>query len=145
MPTRQVVAFLGLSLILLFVILELVRRRTLRVEYSWLWIIACLTSIGLILRYDLLVALTSLVGAAVPTSTLFFLCILFLALLCLHYSIRISSLTHHVKDLAQEVALLKTGLQERAVGPGPSRTGCGNPEGAAVVIGGTASHGHSEI
>jgi len=51
------------------------------------------------------------VGAVVPTSTLFFLCILYLALLCLHYSIRISHLTHRVKDLAQEVALLRAHLE----------------------------------
>jgi hypothetical protein len=106
LPTRQVVVFLGLVLILLVAILELVRRRTLRVEYSWLWIASCLTTVLLILRYDLLVALTDLVGAVVPTSTLFFLCILYLALLSLHYSIRISDLTHRVKDLAQVVALL---------------------------------------
>jgi hypothetical protein len=115
-PTRQVVVFLGLVLVLLAAILELVRRRVLRVEYSWLWIASCLTTILLILRYDLLVGLTELVGAVVPTSTLFFLCILYLALLCLHYSIRISGLTHQVKDLAQEVALLRA----RAAGP---RTG----------------------
>ena len=107
MPTRQIVVFLGLVLVLLLAILELVRRRTLRVEYSWLWIASCLTTILLILRYDLLVALTRVVGAVVPTSTLFFLCILYLALLCLHYSIRISGLTHQVKDLAQEIALLR--------------------------------------
>ena len=107
MPTRQVVVFLALALLLLAVILELVRRRTLRIEYSWLWIASCLTTIVLILRYDLLVELTRFVGAVVPTSTLFFLCILYLALLCLHYSIRISHLTHRVKDLAQEVALLR--------------------------------------
>lgn len=111
MPERQVVVFLGLSLVLLMVVLELVRRRTLRVEYSWLWIAACLTTIVLILRYDLLVRLTGLVGAVVPTSTLFFLCILYLALLCLHYSIRISGLTHQVKDLAQELALLEAELE----------------------------------
>jgi hypothetical protein len=113
-PTRQVVVFLALALLLLAVILELVRRRTLRIEYSWLWIAACLTTIVLILRYELLVELTGLVGAVVPTSTLFFLCILYLALLCLHYSIRISHLTHRVKDLAQEVALLRSHLE----GPG---------------------------
>jgi hypothetical protein len=106
-PTRQIVVFLGLVLVLLLVILELVRRRVLRVEYSWLWIASCATTVVLILRYDLLVRLTDLVGAVVPTSTLFFLCILYLALLCLHYSIRISDLTHQVKDLAQEVALLR--------------------------------------
>jgi hypothetical protein len=123
-PTRQVVVFLGLVLVLLVVILELVRRRVLRVEYSWLWIASCLTTILLILRYDLLVELTELVGAVVPTSTLFFLCILYLALLCLHYSIRISDLTHQVKDLAQEVALLRTrfadGEPPAPDGSGPS-------------------------
>jgi hypothetical protein len=107
LPTRQVVVFLSLVLVLFVTILELVRRRLLRVEYSWLWIASCFTTVLLILRYDLLVELTDLVGAVVPTSTLFFLCILYLALLCLHYSIRISDLTHQVKDLAQEVALLR--------------------------------------
>ena len=117
MPARQLVVFLGLVLVLLAAILELVRRRALRVEYSWLWIASCLTTVLLILRYDLLVALTNLVGAVVPTSTLFFLCILYLALLCIHYSIRISDLSHKVKDLAQEVALLRVG--SAPPGPGP--------------------------
>ncbi len=111
MPTRQIVVFLALVLILFVAIVELARRRVLRVEYSWLWIASCLTTVLLILRYDILVELTDFVGAVVPTSTLFFLCILYLALLCLHYSIRISALTHQVKDLAQEVALLRVGLQ----------------------------------
>lgn len=117
MPTRQMVVFLGLVLVLLLAILELVRRRVLRVEYSWLWIASCLTTVLLILRYDLLVQLTELVGAVVPTSTLFFLCILYLALLCLHYSIRISDLTHQVKDLAQEVALLRVRHGDGRSGP----------------------------
>ncbi len=117
MPTRQIVVFLGLVLVLLSAILELVRRRVLRVEYSWLWIASCLTTVLLILRYDLLVELTELVGAVVPTSTLFFLCILYLALLCLHYSIRISDLTHQVKDLAQEVALLRVQRSEVRAAP----------------------------
>lgn len=107
MPTRQVVVFLGLVLILSMTVLELVRRRMLKVEYSWLWIGSCATTALFILRYDLLVALTGVVGAVVPTSTLFFLCILYLALLSLHYSVRISHLTHQVKDLAQDVALLR--------------------------------------
>jgi hypothetical protein len=111
-PTRQVVVFLGLVFILFLSILELVRRRTLRVEYSWLWLGSCVTITVFILRYDLLIALTAWVGAVVPTSTLFFLCILYLALLCLHYSIRISRLTHQVKDLAHEVALQGARLEQ---------------------------------
>jgi hypothetical protein len=119
MPARQMVVFLALVLVLLVAILELVRRRVLRVEYSWLWIASCLTTVLLILRYDLLVELTELVGAVVPTSTLFFLCILYLALLSLHYSIRISDLTHQVKDLAQEVALLRVTAGAARPAPGP--------------------------
>jgi hypothetical protein len=106
-PIRQKVFFLVVAVALLLVILELVRRRRLRVEYSWLLIAAGISIIGLILRYDLLIAVSDLVGAVIPTSTLFFLCILYLALLSLNYSVRLSDLTRQVKDLAQEVALLR--------------------------------------
>jgi len=98
---------MSLAVALLLVIVELVRRRRLRVEYSWLWLASGVSIIGLILRYDLLIWLTELVGAAIPTSTLFFLCILYLALLSLNYSVRLTTLTRQMKDLAQELALLR--------------------------------------
>lgn len=107
MPIRQKLFFLTIAVLLLLVIMELVRRRRLRVEYSWLWIASGLTIIALILRYDLLIRLTEGVGAVVPTSTLFFLCILYLALLSLNYSVRLTTLTRQVKELAQELALLR--------------------------------------
>lgn len=107
MPLRQKLFFLAVTVLLLLTIVELVRRRRLRVEYSWVWIAAGATIIALILRYDLLIWLTSLVGAVVPTSTLFFCSILFLALLSLDYSVRLSTLSWQVKELAQELALLK--------------------------------------
>jgi hypothetical protein len=107
MPMRQKLFFLTIAVILLMVILELVRRRRLRVEYSWLWIASGCTIIFLIIRYDLLILLTELVGAAIPTSTLFFLCILYLALLSLNYSVRLTSLSQQVKELAQDLALLR--------------------------------------
>jgi len=107
MPIRQKVFFLTIAVVLLLVILELVRRRRLRVEYSWLWIASGCTIIFLIIRYDLLIWLTELVGAAIPTSTLFFLCILYLALLSLNYSVRLTSLSQQVKELSQDLALLR--------------------------------------
>jgi hypothetical protein len=106
-PLRQKIVFLAIALLLLMVIVELVRRRRMRVEYSWVWIASGVTTILLILRYDVLIALTTFVGAAIPTSTLFFLCILYLAVLCLNYSVRLSTLTREVKELAQELALLR--------------------------------------
>jgi len=117
MPLRQKVFFLTIAIVLLLVILELVRRRRLRVEYSWLWLAAGITNVGLILRYDLLVRLTELVGAVVPTSTLFFLCILYLALLSLNYAVRLTSVTRQVKELAQEIALVRLELESRGDAP----------------------------
>ena len=107
MPIRQKLFFLAIAVALLLIILELVRRRRLRVEYSWLWLASGASIILLILRYDLLIRISDLVGAVIPTSTLFFLCILYLALLSLNYSVRLSDLTRQVKDLAQEIALLR--------------------------------------
>jgi hypothetical protein len=53
------------------------------------------------------------------TSTLFFLCILYLAVLSLNYSVRLSDLTRQVKDLAQELALLRG--EREGCDPGHSR------------------------
>lgn len=112
MPLRQKMFFLTIAVVLLIVILELVRRRRLRVEYSWLWIASGCTIIFLIIRYDQLIWLTELVGAAIPTSTLFFLCILYLALLSLNYSVRLTSLSQQVKELSQDLALLRAREEE---------------------------------
>jgi hypothetical protein len=110
------VFFLGIAIAFLVLVLELVRRRRLRVEYSWLWILAGVGLVFLILRYEVLVWLTELAGAVMPTSTVFFLACLFLGLLSVHYSVRLSDLTRDVKELAQELALLR----ERYESTGPA-------------------------
>ncbi len=118
MPTRQKVVFLTIALVLLAVIFELVRRRRLRVEYAWLWLASGSSIVVLILRYDLLIWITERVGAVIPTSTLFFICILFLALLSLHYSVRLSSVTRELKELTQELGLLRAEVGAEAGGGG---------------------------
>jgi hypothetical protein len=107
MPLRQKLFFLAVAFLLLLTIIDLVRRRRMRVEYSWVWIASGVTIIAVILQYDLLVGLTALMGAVIPTSALFFLCILYLAVLSLNYSVRLSSLSWELKELAQELALLR--------------------------------------
>lgn len=109
MPIRQKIFALVLSAAVLIAIVELVRRRRLREEYSWLWIFTGFLMIILVIWYDALVALTNLIGAVLPTSTLFLFGLIFLMLLGLHFSVKISTLTDHVKDLAQQTALLGGG------------------------------------
>ena len=112
MPLRQKLFFLAIALVLLVTIIDCVRRRRLRVEYSWVWIASGVTIVAVILQYDLLITLTALVGAVIPTSALFFLCILYLALLSLDYSVRLSSLSWEVKELSQELALLRQRFED---------------------------------
>ena len=110
MPLRQQVVAVAIAVSIFVVILELVRKRKLREEYSWLWL---LTGTGLIILtvwYELLIKITHFIGAALPTSTLFFFAIIFLMLVCIQFSIKISKLTNQVKDLTQEITILKSAM-----------------------------------
>jgi len=90
------------------VILYLVKKGRLREEFSWIWLLTGCVLIVLVIWYDLLVMLTNLIGAVLPTTTLFIFSIIFLVSLCLHFAIKISTLTHQVKNLAQKVSLLES-------------------------------------
>ena len=95
------------SVLIMLLVVELVRRRRLREEYSWLWLLTGGVIILLVIWYDLLVFITHMIGAVAPTTTLFIFGLLFLMLISLHYSIQISKLSHQVKEIAQQLALLK--------------------------------------
>jgi hypothetical protein len=84
-----------------------VRRKKLREEYSWLWIMTAVIIALLVLGYDALVLITKLIGAVLPTTTLFILAILFLMVISLHFCVKLSVLTEKVIKLTQELAILK--------------------------------------
>ena len=101
------------SFLIMAVVIELVRRRKLREEYSWLWLLTGAVIVALVIWYDLLVAITQLIGAIAPTTTLFIFGLLFLMLISLHYSIQISRLSFQVKEMAQQVALLRGRVEDQ--------------------------------
>lgn len=113
---RIVAALMGLGLIVFT--FELVRRRRLREEYSWLWML----SAGVILFFALcnpaLLWVTDLIGAGLPTSTLFLFGLFFLILISIHYAVKISTLTLQLKNLHQELAMLKERLGKDGRRPG---------------------------
>ncbi len=104
---RQKIFAITAALFLLVLIFELVRRRKLKEEYSWLWLLTGVSILVLTLWYDLLLMLTSAIGAKVATTTLFIAAVMYLILITLHFSVRISSLSDQVKKLVQELAILK--------------------------------------
>lgn len=112
MTIRQKFFALIMCIAVFIFILEMVRRRKLREEYSWLWLLTGFVMIMLVAWYDLLVFITHVIGAVLPTTTLFLFGVLFLLLICLHYSIKISTLTDQVKKLAQELAILQEEIKE---------------------------------
>ncbi len=91
---------------ILVTILELIRKRKLREEYSVLWFATAIGILVLSLWFPLLERLTVLLGVVWPATTLFLFGLIFLVLISLHFSIKVSRLTDQVKDLAQEAALL---------------------------------------
>jgi hypothetical protein len=111
---HQTVFALITSLVIFVLIVELVRRRRLREEYSWLWLLTSAAMILLVVWFRLLVLITHLVGAVTPINTLLLFAVLFLFAIAVHYSVIVSRLTSQVKNLAQEVALLSAQLEERS-------------------------------
>lgn len=107
MPIQQKIFAVSISIMLFIVIIDLVRRRRLREEFSWLWLLTGAGVILLAVWYDLLNFITRVIGAVLPTTTLFLFGGIFFMVISLYYATKISSLHNHVKDLAQNIAILQ--------------------------------------
>ena len=103
---QRLVAVIGCVAVVI-IVFELVRRRKLREEYSWVWIATAAAVCLLALSPSLLLTITGWIGAASSASTLFFGAIVFLLALCIQFSIRLSRLTHRQRTLAQRMALME--------------------------------------
>ena len=112
MTLRQQLFAIITSFMLLAYIIEMVRRRKLREEFSWLWIFIGVVIFVLAIWFDLLNYLTELIGAVVPVSTLFVFGILFLMVTNIYFSIKFSTLTTQVKKQAQELAIMDHYVKE---------------------------------
>ena len=112
MTLHQKVFALLLGISILALILEMVRRRRLGEEYSFLWLLIGAGIIVLVLWQGLLERVTRLIGAVAPTTTIFIFGIVILVLINLHFSVKISKLSRQVKDLTQQIALLRTDKNE---------------------------------
>jgi len=107
LTTYQTAFAIATSAIVFLLILELIRRRRVREEYAWLWLCTGVLMILLVTWPALLRLITRLIGAAAPLTTLLIFSTIFLLAVAVHYSVIISKLTTQVKNLAQELALLK--------------------------------------
>jgi hypothetical protein len=110
-PVRVSVFAAIASLILVFVVLELIRSRRLQERYALLWLVTGGVMLVLAVWRDALGMLADFVGIAYPPSALFVLASLFILVVLLHYSTVLSKLSDENKILAQRIGLLEERLE----------------------------------
>ena len=106
MPPRIQIISILICIFLVAYVFELVRRKHLSEEYSMGWLITGVSMLALSVSEGLLKWVSEIVVATLFTSTLFFFGLLFLMVICLHFSIRISALTNQVRKLTQSIGIL---------------------------------------
>ena len=107
-PLRVSIAAAVTSLLLIFVVLELIRSRRLRERYALLWLLTGIVLLVLSLWRDGLNTIAGWAGVrGYPPAILFAVGILFILLVLLHYSTVISRLSDQNVILAQRLALLE--------------------------------------
>jgi hypothetical protein len=117
------------SLTLLVIVLNMVRKRQLREQYSLLWIGACavlLLSAVLIRAVD---ALAHAVGIFYPPAFVFLVAILLIVVLQVHFSVVISSLKEQTRTLTQDLGILEDQVRslKRQIGDNDDGSTPGNP------------------
>ena len=112
MLPRQKIFAIFISIGLLLLVFNLVRRKKLREEYSWLWVLLGSGIFVMSVWNSLLARLGNLIGIKDPTATLFFFAVFFILLICLHFCVKISALTNQIKKLAQKLAIIESSEDE---------------------------------
>jgi hypothetical protein len=111
MDRIQIVSIAG-SVLILGIIVELVRRRRLRVEYSILWLLAASSLIVLSVFREGLERFGQLVGVHYAPAAIFLAALVFGVLLFVHLTTVITKLADQNVRLAQRIALIEARLEE---------------------------------
>jgi hypothetical protein len=107
---------LAVSVLLLFIVLELVRQKKLSEEYSFVWIVCAVALIGLSLARDLLDRLALGMGIYYPPAALILVLILFVFLASVSFSVVVSRQRQQIEKLIEDQALLEAEVREARQG-----------------------------
>ncbi len=102
----QYVAIVG-SIAFFLLIVNFVRKKKIKEEYSLLWFIFSIVFIIISLWRKLLDLLAYILGVAYPPAALLLIFILVILLILIQFSITISKLSDQNKNMAQELGLLR--------------------------------------
>jgi hypothetical protein len=99
----------ALTVVILIVVLLL--RRQLREKYAILWLLIGTAILVLSVFPSMLVSLSTFLGVAVPSNLIFSLAIVLLVGVTLHLSWELSQAEGEIRRIAEEVAILRTGVE----------------------------------
>src|SRR5205814_4778302 len=100
------------SVVLLLAVLELVRRRKLTEEYSFLWILSSLALLAVSIRREILHAAARWLGVYYPPILLVMLLIVMVFVASLCFSVIVSRQRQQIERLIEETAILSAELRE---------------------------------
>ncbi|MBL8134973.1 MAG: DUF2304 domain-containing protein [Anaerolineae bacterium] len=107
-------------------VLELVRRRKLREDYSLLWLATAASLIALTLSRPLLDQIAAFLGIVTyPPAALFLVAIMFMLVILLHYATVLTRLARENKQMAQKMAILQWELEQTRRGGDSPASGAG--------------------
>ena len=112
MIDRLQIVGLIVSVLLLAVVLELVRRRKLIEEYSFLWILFSLALLMVSVRREMLHAVARWLGASYPPIVLVMLLIAMMFVASLWHSVIVSRYRQQIERLTEETAILSAEMRD---------------------------------
>ena len=97
---------------MLILVIRLVQKQRLDIAYCWLWLAIGLASLVVVIKYEWLTKLSEIIGSLTNTTTLFLLGFFVVLMMCLQFSLVISSQRRQIKKLCQQMAILTAELQK---------------------------------
>lgn len=112
MTANVQIAAVIVSAALLLLVLELVRRRLLSEEYSFLWIVCALALLLLSLWRGILHSVAHWLGIYYPPALLILVLIVFVFVAALYFSVVISRQRRQIERLVEDQSILAAELRE---------------------------------
>jgi len=109
---RIQIVSLAVSVLLLLVVLELVRRKKLTEEYSFLWILSALALLAVSVKRQVIDTTARWLGVYYPPIILVLLLILMVFVATLCFSVIVSRQRRQIERLIEETAILSAELRE---------------------------------
>jgi hypothetical protein len=101
-----------IACLVLFVVLEMMRRRKLREKYAGVWLVVAVGVVVLAVIPSAAQFLAKLSGVETPSNFVFLLAGVVLALVSLHLSTEVGHLEEEVRTSVEETALLRCELED---------------------------------